>query len=610
MQPTAEQIRIAQITDIKGGIEDPKIREKVLNLMEMTERSEEDVCCALYECDNDLDRAVIFLLEQLPVGAFATTSKKKKNKTKDEANAGETEWNNENTAPNSTEAREKGRNRGGGGGPVSNGDRNKGGRPREKKREDRNGTSDFKVDTFRSGPDRDKGKLSKSNVPGGNRGARGGGRGGPGQGRSNYRENRSRNVEHQEIDSWDASQGIVTEKQKEVPIDTWGDWDNEEYKTLADSKVFNAGSTMSAATAIGNQPELAAPPGLEQQILNAPAQQIDSYSSAISANTNATSTSQQPQYSDLHSGTSAAAQLRQALELPQIQSTTLSAEQSQYFNTLSSQNSGAQFNSTFPSNQYNVSEHATQRSRRSRVPPPSKIPSSAVEMPGDNLSNIGYLDVQFGGLDFGTDDSFDAVNDKFRDPTLEPPQTLNTSDVSEYQSNKASQSSSLASAGLQATQLLANADNISAHNDSISTRSVNNGSAGSNAAFSLNKPESYNISQSNTAGYQAGGTFASNAKITSYQQTVHNTYGSSSYPNAQGTNYTPASSNTYNSFNPSAAGSFPQSGSVAVSSVGSVPNNGNQNNANANQTHGNRYAKYQIMYVRQILIVFSSQSKC
>lgn len=66
-QPTAEQIRIAQITEIGSGSDDPKMREKVANLMETTQRTEEEVCCALYECDNDLDRAVIFLLETLPV---------------------------------------------------------------------------------------------------------------------------------------------------------------------------------------------------------------------------------------------------------------------------------------------------------------------------------------------------------------------------------------------------------------------------------------------------------------------------------------------------------------------------------------------------------------
>lgn len=418
VKPTAEQIRIAQITDIKGAKgEDPKIREKVTSLMEMTERSEEDVCCALYECDNDMERAVIFLLEQLPIGAFATTSKKKKNKAKDENNAGDADWNNENAAPNSSEQRgEKGqRNR-----MAANGSKISSGRGRDKRRDDRNNAADFKVDTFRaSGNDRDKGgkPIKGSGLPG-VRGGRGGRSGPGGIGRSNYREPRSRNTaEHQEIDSWDASQGITAEKQKEVPIDTWGDWDNEEYTSIAPT-----GS---------NQSDLLAPPGLEQPIINAPVQQIDSYSSAITANSNASSQPGQPQYSDLHSGsTTAAQQLRQALDLPPIQSTTLSAEQSQYFSTLSSQNGAAQYANTFGSGQY---EHASQRSRRARVPPPSKIPSSAVEMPGDNLSNMGYLDVQFGGLDFGTDDTFEQVTDKFRDTSLDAAQSLSVGEVNDFQ---------------------------------------------------------------------------------------------------------------------------------------------------------------------------------
>lgn len=79
-QPTAEQIRIAQITEIKSGAQDPT-REKVSQLMELTERSEEDACYALHECDNDVERAIVYLLENLEVGAFSTTTKKKKNKT-------------------------------------------------------------------------------------------------------------------------------------------------------------------------------------------------------------------------------------------------------------------------------------------------------------------------------------------------------------------------------------------------------------------------------------------------------------------------------------------------------------------------------------------------
>ncbi|XP_034245578.1 protein lingerer isoform X1 [Thrips palmi] len=46
---------------------------------------------------------------------------------------------------------------------------------------------------------------------------------------------------------------------------------------------------------------------------------------------------------------------------------------------------------------------ARTKTQRPRVPPPSKIPQSAVEMPGDGVSNIGALDVQFGALDFGTE---------------------------------------------------------------------------------------------------------------------------------------------------------------------------------------------------------------
>lgn len=88
MQPTAEQIRIAQITEIKSGTQDPT-REKVSQLMELTERSEEDACLALYECDNDVERAAVYLLENLEVGALITTTKKKKNKTAPADGAGD-----------------------------------------------------------------------------------------------------------------------------------------------------------------------------------------------------------------------------------------------------------------------------------------------------------------------------------------------------------------------------------------------------------------------------------------------------------------------------------------------------------------------------------------
>ena len=48
------------------------------------------------------------------------------------------------------------------------------------------------------------------------------------------------------------------------------------------------------------------------------------------------------------------------------------------------------------SNNQNLNQQPGSNYNRSRMPPPSKIPNSAVEMPGDSLAR---LDVQFGGLD-------------------------------------------------------------------------------------------------------------------------------------------------------------------------------------------------------------------
>lgn len=52
---------------------------------------------------------------------------------------------------------------------------------------------------------------------------------------------------------------------------------------------------------------------------------------------------------------------------------------------------------------------------RAKVPPPSKIPASAVEMPGDMG---GYLDVQF-GMDFGSEETFDQLSDRFGAATID-----------------------------------------------------------------------------------------------------------------------------------------------------------------------------------------------
>ena len=53
-QPTAEQMRLAQIIDTKT--EDPDLKDKIKQVMDATRKTEDEVCTALHDCDNDLDR--------------------------------------------------------------------------------------------------------------------------------------------------------------------------------------------------------------------------------------------------------------------------------------------------------------------------------------------------------------------------------------------------------------------------------------------------------------------------------------------------------------------------------------------------------------------------
>lgn len=322
---------------------------------------------------------------------------------------------------------------------------------------------------------------------------------------------RSQDTHEQTVDTWDNTIATNAVEQNKSD-DTWGDWDNEEYTgSLADTKVFTP-STVQNQT-LSHSDQLSAPPGLEQQILNPPSQLTDDlaqqYSSTVVSGTstaaavvqnNSNNNNNQVQYSDIHGQSSATVpHLRASLDIPQLSSSSLSAEQSQYFNSLSSQNSTQQqqqqqaanlvnsyqpvapvqySSSPYTSNnnyadqvvagQQQVQSVANRNNKRARVPPPSKIPSSAVEMP-ETLSNIGYLDVQFGALDFGTEEPFDAISEKFQGANIvDNSQNVASSDVSaDYQSKSGVQQSS--APGLQQSQLISNTDSLSGQNDNLSS---------------------------------------------------------------------------------------------------------------------------------------------
>ena len=100
-----------------------------------------------------------------------------------------------------------------------------------------------------------------------------------------------------------------------------------------------------------------APPGLEQQILNPPvANDVQQYNTTvISSTATAAAANNGSQYPELHAPQTTAQQQRQPLEISQ---TSLSAEQSQYFNTLSAQNTGVTAYQTAAGVQYNAGEYS------------------------------------------------------------------------------------------------------------------------------------------------------------------------------------------------------------------------------------------------------------
>lgn len=510
--------------------------------------------------------------------------------------------------------KDKSRIRGGGAGQRGDRGAGRGGRPGERRRDnDRNGGASFKVDTFRADGEntRSRGGAGRGSYNSRGRGGRGG------DNRTNFRGPRpARNQpdEMGEIDSWEPVSN--NQPKQEVQIDTWGDWDNEEYTgSLKDTKVFTPSTSTTSHGVISSQAsELSAPPGLEQQMLNPPSQQpppqVDSYSSITGGSQQSQVTAagtNQAQYPEIHSGTTAAQHLRQALEMPQIASATLTAEQSQYFNTLSSQNSNVVNSYQTTPVQYQpgygtqtpygttadqVQQQAPQARRpqaRARVPPPSKIPSSAVEMPGDALNNIGYLDVQFGGLDFGTDESFESVPDKFGSTVLETSQTIPSAEVSDYQSKSTANKSSLSSSGLQTSQIMSNNDSLSSQTDNLSSSysqrtasnvpsSVNSGATN----YQLNKTDPYIQGNTNQgSGYQTS-TYSTQNKTPSYQPSQG--YGTTSYANSaqvsSNNNYPPASNNTYNSYSQS----YQQQTSNSTAGTGGVGGGSVSSNNNSSQS--------------------------
>ncbi|KAK9693347.1 Ubiquitin-associated protein 2 [Popillia japonica] len=625
--------------------DDPNaMKERIHQVMEVTHKSEEDACLALHECDNDVERAADMLLDD----DWGIIVKKKKNRqasSSKQENADNSataagavdDWNDQSHPGD----KEKPRNKSGGP-PRLHGRHNdsRGWRGREKQENERNLEDGGRYNQEHR--DR-RGRPGGPTRGGGGRG-RGGGRAG---GRFPPRNNRntfsSRPMETWDnSNTWDANTAVNhTENWDDGPID---EWSTEEYTgSLADTKVFTPSVQPELSKEADNALPVRSPLPEERNQMSMQQGHVPSQSPVppMVGTLNAAQTQYFSQLTQQNSDLKASHIPTQTYGNPPTQQ---QAAVQQYSTTTQygSGHSNAYASSGYPvvnaANYGSIPEtqpaqQPVRKTQRARVPPPSKIPSSAVEMPGD-LKSIGLLDVQFGAMDLISDNmSFDSVADtKFNSANSAKLDNANTtpsanldlsnpnqnSTIDAYSSQQKTNTSSISPALSQSLNSSETIPQTSEHlpaGYNTTTRTAMTGtSSGTASTIDLNKqsePHSYSQSstyisyQPKSSSYQpqnySSSSYSTTQTTSSYVSNQPNNYVSnnsgSTYNTPSGTNaYQNAysSSNSYQS-NTASAG-FPPSMSQANSYPGTnqaYPQNTSQSvygtNAglNSNSNYGN-----------------------
>ncbi|XP_058809825.1 protein lingerer isoform X2 [Phymastichus coffea] len=368
-------------------------QERIKQVMELTSRSEDEAIMALHDSDGDLNRAVNDLLE-----GVSPEWEVKKKKARQSAGSksiteqvGEMEsniyhWNNKCLIYNDGSSHNRGRAN----------HNNRGWRRRENK-ENEKIISHNKVGI--------EFNIRRGRIVTG-RSGRGGKSGGRGMGPRTFahrgeqiRLSNNHNFT-KPIETWTGTEEQTTYT-KDTSIDSWHpvdvseDWDNEEYTgSLADTKVFTPSLL---PTKVINTSE-------NHLIDETFPDKLSKLSHSIVQN----NSSQMPIDETEHN--QSPLQITSSVHVSHSFNTcknkSLSAAQSEYFSQISENTNDCLNTSSAQSTFITAMTNQTQKQgkQRSRVPPPSKIPSSAVEMPDDALNaSINYLDVQFGALEFGSD---------------------------------------------------------------------------------------------------------------------------------------------------------------------------------------------------------------
>jgi len=206
-------------------------------------------------------------------------------------------------------------------------------------------------------------------------------------------------------------------------VESWGvdfpsaeDWDNEEYiGSLVETKVFtpSQATPAQATPALANVPESSPLTNGSPQIGNSSEQQQQQLQQQQQA------PSSQVHYSAVNNSTQQGIDLNALLQKTAVSGNAVGQQQylqySQATDALKAAMGVVSSSST--------SLHPkSNKPMRSKIPPPSKIPLSAVEMPDDPL--VAGLDVKFGTLDFGIESSGFEIN---LDAPLAPTASSNNS---------------------------------------------------------------------------------------------------------------------------------------------------------------------------------------
>ena len=425
--PTSEQLRLAQIIQGNDANKDPQRKAKINQIMEITGKTEVDVATALFDTNWDETKAIELLLEG-GMGSWEETGKKKTKKSDKDETSRENEDFNDDFDPVS-DNRERSRGRGGpprlrGGNRGRGGDHRTGGDSDWKHRENQENERNFEGGRGRGG--RGMGARGRGGhvgmAPRGQRPGRGGGPRGGGPGRP------SGDGPIGQIDTWNpiGSEKQQDERQQRMRNNkdafdnagNWGDdfpaaedWDNDEYTgSLADSKVFTP-SGANAGKAVGqpvNGGPAAGHPGQKQPGVSQ-ANNSMSYSQSIDLNSllntgglrdyNAAASQDLKTAIGIGGAPGKAPGQGAAPDNGHYSGASLSYSSGANQGSFTSAAPGSAFSPIKPAAVTNGSADRGKSMPRARLPPPSRIPQSAVEMPGAGDGSLSNLDVQFGGMD-------------------------------------------------------------------------------------------------------------------------------------------------------------------------------------------------------------------